>query len=267
MEQAVWTRVDTGQGMLDMLAARFVRHRFAPHAHAEYAIGVCTAGRETIQLRGGSVSAGPGSLVVIEPGEVHTGGSAVPGGFAYRVFYPNWTMLSDRGFPHFREPVLHDPELVGELYRTHTVLSRWQDPLEAESRLTWLLGRLVERHAAGVRPVSARQRDGVAKATMDFLADRLVDPPTLQQIAAELGVSRFQLVRSFRDTVGLPPYAWLAQHRVSRARELIIAGHRPAQAAALTGFADQAHLTRWFRRVLGVTPGVFRNSVQDSRTR
>jgi AraC-like DNA-binding protein len=37
----------------------------------------------------------------------------------------------------------------------------------------------------------------------------------------------------------------------------------PAQTAAAVGFADQAHLTRWFKRVTGVTPAAFRNSVQD----
>jgi AraC-like DNA-binding protein len=62
---------------------------------------------------------------------------------------------------------------------------------------------------------------------------------------------------------GVPPYAWLAQYRVARARALLDRGHRPAQAAALAGFADQAHLTRWFRRVVGVTPGTYCNSVQD----
>ena len=74
-------------------------------------------------------------------------------------------------------------------------------------------------------------------------------------------------MRSFRAEVGLPPYAWLAQHRVARARVLLERGCRPAEAAALTGFADQAHLTRWFRRVVGVTPGAYRNSVQDSMPR
>jgi AraC-like DNA-binding protein len=51
------------------------------------------------------------------------------------------------------------------------------------------------------------------------------------------------------------------------ARALLEQGCRPAKAAALTGFADQPHLTRWFRRVVGVTPGVYRNSVQDRSPR
>ncbi|WP_316317403.1 helix-turn-helix domain-containing protein, partial [Clavibacter michiganensis] len=78
-----------------------------------------------------------------------------------------------------------------------------------------------------------------------------------------LGLSRYQLLRAFRTSTGMPPYAWLAQHRVARARGLLDAGLRPAEVAALVGFADQAHLTRWFRRVPGVTPAAYRNSVQD----
>jgi len=78
-----------------------------------------------------------------------------------------------------------------------------------------------------------------------------------------MGVSRYRVVRGFGEVMGMPPYAWLAQHRVTRARSLLDAGLRPAEVATLVGFADQAHLTRWFRRVIGITPGQYRNSVQD----
>ena len=102
---------------------------------------------------------------------------------------------------------------------------------------------------------------------MSALADQLASPPGLTELAADAGLSRYQLLRSFRAEVGMPPYAWLAQYRVGRARALLDRGHGLAQAAALAGFADQAHLTRWFRRVVGVTPGAYRNGVQDSARR
>ncbi|WP_181786775.1 helix-turn-helix domain-containing protein, partial [Streptomyces phytophilus] len=84
----------------------------------------------------------------------------------------------------------------------------------------------------------------------------------LAAIGCDLGLSRYQVLRAFRDTMGMPPYAWLAQHRVELARGLLEAGHRPAEVAGLVGFADQAHLTRWFRRVLGATPAAYRRSVR-----
>ncbi|MFC0107297.1 AraC family transcriptional regulator [Kibdelosporangium aridum] len=265
MEHATWTRVEAGQGVpLDLMTARFVRHVFAPHAHEEFAIGACTSGVEVIQIGARQYMSGPGDIVVVEPGETHTGGAATPGGFAYRVLYPQWTSLSETEIPHFPSPIIHDVELAEQIQRTHALITQWRDPLEAESRLSWVLTELVQRHAGRPEEIKrVRAGDQVARVTKDRLADRLLDPPGLHEIAADLGLSRFQVLRAFRETVGMPPFAWLSQYRATRARALLAAGHRPAQAAALTGFADQAHLTRWFRRVFGVTPGVFRNSVQD----
>jgi AraC-like DNA-binding protein len=280
--RAVWRRACPGGQALDLLHAR-VAEPYAPHVHEEYAVGACTAGREVIRYRGTLHYAGPGSVVVLEPGEAHTGGPADPPDFTYRVMYPAAGLLAEgllaegllaggrlaqgaRRLPRFREPVIADPGLAAELRRLHAALGAGlleTEPLEAESRLSWLLGELVRRHASSSRDVEAPGAGRVARLVMAQLADRLVSPPALAEIAADTGLSRYQLIRSFRTEVGMPPYAWLAQHRVSAARALLERGCRPAEVAALTGFADQAHLTRWFRRVVGVTPGVYRNSVQD----
>jgi AraC-like DNA-binding protein len=274
--RAVWRRTCPAGQALDLLHAR-VAEPYAPHVHEEYAVGACTAGREVIRYRGTLHYAGPGSVVVLEPGEAHTGGPADPPDFTYRVMYPAAGLLAEGRLaegtprmPRFREPVIADPGLAAELRRLHAALGAGlleTEPLQAESRLSWLLGELVRRHASPSRDVEVPGAGRVARLVMAQLADRLVCPPALAEIAAGTGLSRYQLVRSFRTEVGMPPYAWLAQHRVSAARALLERGCRPAEAAALTGFADQAHLTRWFRRVVGVTPGVYRNSVQDRTPR
>jgi AraC-like DNA-binding protein len=287
-ERAVWTRVSPVRGHpLDLLHAR-VTDPYAPHVHEEFALGACTAGTELIHFRGDPYYAGPGSVVILEPGEPHTGGPASPPGFVYRVMYPAAGLLADglAVAPRFRQPVVIDPGLARELRRVHAALAqsaqhltasgtagrgapgRAADPLEVESRLVGLLGVLVDRHAsAGPAGGTERKAYRVARDVMSQLADQLISPPGLTQMAAAAGMSRYQLLRSFRAEVGMPPYAWLAQHRVARARALLDLGHRPAEAAALAGFADQAHLTRWFRRVVGVTPGIYCNGVQDSRGR
>jgi AraC-like DNA-binding protein len=267
----IWRRACAAGQALDLLHAR-VTEPYAPHVHEEYAVGACTAGREVIRYRGTLHYAGPGSVVVLEPGEAHTGAPADPPDFTYRVMYPAAGLLPDGmgRTPRFREPVIADTGLAAELRRLHAALGAGlsqTQPLEAESRLSWLLGELVSRHGSPSPDFEVRGAGRVARLVMTQLADRLVSPPALAEIAAATGLSRYQLVRSFRTEVGMPPYAWLAQHRVAQARVLLERGCRPAEAAALTGFADQAHLTRWFRRVVGVTPGVYRNSVQDRSPR
>jgi AraC-like DNA-binding protein len=270
-EQALWTRARLGRcgPPLDLLTARFDRHVYAPHAHDEFTIGVCVGGSELIDYRGGHIRTGPGSIVVLAPGEMHTGGpGSTTDGYAYRALYANPALLTDGtladGLPHFREPLLDDPELAAALRLAHTELSACPDPLEAESRLPWLLTALASRHSTA-RPANCvvPGADHIARAVRDRLADELLSPPSLAELAAEQGLSRYQLLRAFRTTMGIPPYAWLAQSRVNRARGLLDRGLKPAEVAVLVGFADQAHLTRWFRRVLGVTPAAYRNSVQD----
>ncbi|GAA0670419.1 AraC family transcriptional regulator [Kitasatospora atroaurantiaca] len=267
-EQAIWTRTPLGPSQsLDLLTARFDRHVYAPHSHEEYTIGVCVGGSEVIDYRGGRLHVGPGSIVVLEPGEVHTGGPGTSDGYAYRALYAARPLLTEgtEALPHFPEPVLDDPELATALRAAHTELSSHTlDALEAESRVPWLLTALARRHGSA-RPVrdTVPGAGDIARAVRDRLADELLAPPALAELATAFGLSRYQLLRVFRDTVGMPPYAWLAQHRVTRARALLDKGLRPAEVAGLVGFADQAHLTRWFRRVLGVTPAAYRNSVQD----
>ncbi|MDQ0830599.1 AraC-like DNA-binding protein [Streptomyces achromogenes] len=269
-EQAWWTRARLGRcgPSLDLLTARFQQHVYAPHAHEEFTVGVCVEGAEIIAYRGGHIRTGPGSIVVLDPGETHTGGpGATTGGYAYRALYAVPGLLTDGvlgGTPHFREPLVDDPELAAALRRAHTELTVRPDPLEAESRLPWLLTALARRHSTA-RPVCDMipGAEHITRAVRTRLTDELLAPPSLADLAAELGLSRYQLLRAFRTTTGIPPYAWLAQYRVTRARALLESGLRPAEVAALVGFADQAHLTRWFRRVLGVTPAAYRNSVQD----
>ena len=281
---AVWARVSPVPGqVLDLLHARMVQP-FAPHVHDGFSIGVCLEGLEMIRYRGRRHYAAPGSVVILPPGEAHTGGPSGGANFVYRVMYPSVELLADRAArpPRFPEPVVMDPALATELRRAHAALSRaargigprpaelagtelaGTEPLETESQLCWLFGELVRRHAASAGPTHVLPGTGlVARQVMDRLADQLTGPPALADLAADAGLSRYQLLRSFRAEVGMPPYAWLAQHRVARARVLLEHGHRPAEAAMLTGFADQAHLTRWFRRVVGITPGAYRNGVQD----
>ena len=71
------------------------------------------------------------------------------------------------------------------------------------------------------------------------------------------GLSQFALLRAFRAATGLPPHAYLNQVRVRRARLLLDDGVPAADVAGQVGFADQAHLTRHFKRVVGVPPAAY----------
>jgi AraC-like DNA-binding protein len=128
------------------------------------------------------------------------------------------------------------------------------DDLAREEALLELLGHLVRVHAT--RPIRSSSTDALgpiaqAKARID---DDPSSALTLADLAADAGMSRFQLLRGFAHEMGLPPHAYRMQRRVALARQWIARGATLADAAAAAGFADQSHMTRAFVRLLGVTP-------------
>ena len=81
--------------------------------------------------------------------------------------------------------------------------------------------------------------------------------PTLDALARDLDVHPTQLIRAFGREHGIAPHRYVTGRRIDRARRLLLDGMAPAEVAVTVGFYDQAHLTRHFRRTLGVTPAVF----------
>jgi AraC-like DNA-binding protein len=92
------------------------------------------------------------------------------------------------------------------------------------------------------------------------LAEGLLETPSLESLAALAGIGKYQLLRRFTKSYGLPPHAWLLQLRAERARGLIGRGAPLAESAAASGFADQSHMTRVFTRQFGFTPGAWRQA-------
>ncbi|QMU72250.1 AraC family transcriptional regulator [Streptacidiphilus sp. P02-A3a] len=259
---------------VDLLDARYVRHTFGKHTHDTYVIAAITSGVEAFRYRGAVEVAPAGSLALVDPDTLHTGHAGVPEGWSYQVLYPSVASLASvaeelgggSGTPGFRTAVVVDEELTRLVHQVHAAAEQNQ-PLAASTLLRLALARTVGAHTTarrpGPRPPAAGRR--AAELARELLAARITDPPTLEELAAATGARPFPLLRAFRSAYGLPPHAWLTQHRVSTARRLLDTGTAPADAAVSVGFVDQAHLTRHFRRIIGVPPGAYRRANTAAR--
>jgi AraC-like DNA-binding protein len=266
---------------LELLRATYVTYAFAPHFHETYAIGVTEAGAQVYTCQGARQLLMPaGSVAVVHPGEVHTSRAANRSGWSYRMLYPGADLLeraaSEAGgrpcaAPSFASPVIADPVLACLVRNLHVAL---EDPattlLERESRLLWMLTQLILRHADGCSALRlAGPETVVVNRIRSYLNDRFAEPIRLEQLASLANLSAFHLLRVFRNAVGLPPHAYLIQVRLARAKRLLQAGQPIAEVAAQTGFVDQSHFSRHFKRVVGVPPGSYRpdsKNVQDTHT-
>jgi len=88
-----------------------------------------------------------------------------------------------------------------------------------------------------------------------YLDTYYADSIDLSGLGRRMGISSFSLLRMFRAHVGLSPLEYQTQQRITQAKRLLLSGRPIAQVAAETGFCDQTHLTRHFRRIVGMTPG------------
>lgn len=255
---------------VDLLRARYVTHRYARHAHETYTLALIEDGVEEFRHDGVLLRAPKGSVALLNPEVVHTGHAGVPEGWAYRVLYPAVSVVAgiaaemgaSPGTPHFPQTIVADPRSARLIRAAHRAAEHG-DQLAASSLLHAALAGLLRAHARPAPPDTRSLRDGggrTVRAARDLLHERMAAPPALAELAGAAGVGPFALLRAFRAETGMPPHAYLNQLRVRQARVLLDAGVAPAEAAARTGFADQAHLTRHFKRVVGVPPGAFQRA-------
>jgi AraC-like DNA-binding protein len=260
---------------LELLRARYLTQSFPRHTHEQYAIGVIEQGALGFYYRGENVVALPGNINLCIPGEVHTGQPAADDGWTYRMFYFDAAMLQNvtsevadrpRCIPFFQSGVIADVSLAQQLRQLHLQLEKAAIPLlEQESLLLEVLAQLIIRHADDPPPMcKVGQEPHAVTQLKRYIENHYAKNISLDDLSELTHLSRYYLIRVFREAVGIPPHAYLRQVRIKYAKELLARGQPIADTAIATGFTDQSHLTRWFKRLWGYTPGQYRNSVQYS---
>jgi AraC-like DNA-binding protein len=153
------------------------------------------------------------------------------------------------------------PSLLPDLRRIITSLRANRSAAHHEEIVTGLVLALARaglleadelRHSATAR-ISARAREALEGAPGT--------PPSIVELARDLGTSRFALLRRFKHDFGITPHAFVLRLRVERARDRLARGSDLAALAHELGFADQAHFTRVFKKVVGITPGAYAHRV------
>ncbi len=201
------------------------------------------------------------SIVFHPPGTEHHGDIGSKGGRCFNIeLLPELTERIREEGPAPASPIdFRSGDLVWlatRLYREFREASVGS-PLVAEGLGLEMVGRLLRRSAA-----PAAQPPRWMKAAVDRLHDELDRPLTVSGVAADLGVSPVRLSQAFRRFRGETLGECLRRLRVERACQLLENPEaRLADIAVETGFADQSHFTRVFKRLTGLTPGRYRRQV------
>jgi AraC-like DNA-binding protein len=234
------------------------------HTHDQYGIGVVDSGAHVSWSDRGQVEAGPGNLICVNPGEVHDGRALGKRSRSWRLLYFDPGLMEEvcgdvldgaRASLGFVAPVFADDEVRRQFdaaFAYSAVAAEQRHKMACETALLTLVAGLQNHSSArprrteGPTPCIRRARDRIDADPAAHL--------TLAELAGEVGLSRYQLIRGFARELGLTPHGYIVQRRIALARQLIRAGRALAEVAALAGFCDQSHLTRCFARQFGVTP-------------
>ncbi|MGY3978227.1 helix-turn-helix domain-containing protein [Aeromonas mytilicola] len=244
------------------------------HSHAHFSIGAITGGHSHYLNQRSRQEVGPGSLVLMNPEEVHACNPIADQPWSYLMFYLDTDWLRSQQeeaglgseFRPFDMTASRDPLLYQGLQHLHHQLVEAPDPLAREVACHLFSRQLLARLTPARwddRPPQHLQR------AAELMQDDSASPLSLSQLSAAAGLTPSHFVRAFSQHYGMTPHAYLLDRRIRHARTLLKQGQPLAEVALASGFADQAHFQRQFKRRVAATPGQYRTQLarQAERTR
>jgi AraC-like DNA-binding protein len=255
-------------GGLDCLYGRYFTFSFAPHFHNAYALGVIEHGVNVFDYRGAQRIASAGEIMLLNPAEVHTGKAADKReGWSFRMLFVDPKLLkqvreeitgkaSDVLF--FSAAVIRDDSTARRMLELHRGLENSASTLESECLFLMALTQLLTAHTDST--INSRKIGNESSAVArvrEFLFFHARESVALGELARVANLSPYHLLRVFRAETGLPPHAYQTQIRIEQAKQLLRRNFTISETAQVTGFFDQAHFSKQFKRYVGITPGRF----------
>lgn len=240
-----------------------VTRRVSRHIHGVFSLSIAEAGVRISESRRQKHSITPGAIYVSEWGEAHAGTIPVGQPYSSRSLRMSSELIAallaempgSGAEAHFADPLLHDSELYAKILRLHLLAGTPASRLAKECLLREAFSLLVDRYSlrGDAWPFPGDETVPVRRVC-DYLRDCCHENVSIDTLAGIAGFSPFHLCRVFERTVGVPPHVYQLDVRLTRAADLLAGGKKIVAVAMETGFCDQSHFHKAFKRKFGVTP-------------
>ncbi|WP_321837799.1 AraC family transcriptional regulator [Pseudomonas kulmbachensis] len=240
---------------------------YARHSHEIFSIGAITSGCCNYLHEKTCHSISAGTVVLMNPGDVHACNPLDDQPWSYVMLYVDaqWLAGIEQGFAeeasevfqpvaatHTQSPALFNglTGLYAQLVDPHRdVLAKHEAAVLFFSSMQQELGRSVAlRKPANVR----------VERAAEYIDEHFLRTIRLQDICAAASLSEAYLIRAFEQRYHMTPHAYLINRRIQHAQTQLREGALIADIAQQTGFADQAHFQRVFKKHLAATPGQYK---------
>lgn len=252
--------------MVEAYWFRGMSQPFPAHFHDYYVLGLVEAGRRHLVCGGVEQEIEAGDVLLFQPGMSHactqTGGL-----LSYRALNVPATVMAEHmeclgaeQMLRFSQSVAKDARLSDALRAVHQAIFRRDSLQKRQAAFSEMLSLLMPYCTA--EKERARKERGAVCAACAWIQAHYEEPVDLAALCSRVHLSKAALLRAFVREKGITPYRYLETVRIAAAKVLLQRGMRPAEAALRTGFADQSHFSRQFRRHMGLPPGVYRKMFQ-----
>lgn len=258
-EAVLFTALEGLPGV-EIVRAYYPKRAFPTHTHREYVVGAITSGAEILEVGQQRYVAAAGTSLLLHPNQAHANTSIPPTPLSYRVFYIPPETIDDwlQGQLGFSAPINTCQALHDTICKTHLALQNANDRLEQQLAFAKLIEAL-QRISQVRRPEDQTpSKSADVDLAKDYIEANFREDFGLEQLCAIAGLNRFQLIRAFKKTTGLSPLAYRNQRRIDEARRLLRGDETITQIAMTLGYADHAHMTRHFQRIVGTSPSRYR---------
>ena len=240
---------------------------YSRHAHEHFSIGAITAGRSTYIHEQSQFEVAAGTVVLMNPGDVHACNPIDDQPWSYLMLYVETPWLTDlqhqlgfsqdSAFRRFSITHKRDLELFAGLKNLYEVLvDQQQDVLRKHSAAVEFFTEVQQRLNPIDQPL--REPNFKLERAADYIRDNCTHQLKLEDICEAAQLSPSYLIRAFKQHYGMTPHAFLINRRIQFARDRLRNGRLIADVALEAGFADQAHFQRVFKQHLAATPGQYR---------
>lgn len=242
------------------------------HSHDEFSFGVIDNGIADYHNMGHKGQIGAGTSVTMNPGDAHSCNPS-KGNWCYRMLFVDSDWVADlqqeamntRGQDYlaFDKMSQTDDASYQEFNRLFNNLQQDGNALTLESLLIeYLLPRFSS--ASDITEQAATRDLYRLNLVKELIMDQLGSNLSLDEFVDCAGLSRYHLIRSFKQLYGQSPHAFQLDQRISQAKRLLAQGESIIDTAGKLGFADQSHFHRHFQKRIALTPKQYQNLFKQS---
>lgn len=256
---------------LPFIEARAVQYGdelcYSRHWHETFSVGIITGGRSSY-VNGQNVEVvEKGTLVVMNPGDVHACNPIAGPAWSYLMFYfdPAWfgcTQAELRGeadwaFRPYTRAAMHAPPLASAGEQLFAALTDPEsDRFKREVTIIDFVALLDRELAPGT--IGSPDVSPKIECAAQYIDAHFAETLRLEDVCATAHLSSSYLIRTFKKRYGVAPHEYQTNRRIQHAKARLKEGLPIVQVALETGFADQAHFQRIFKRLTAATPGQYR---------